>query len=303
MKNSAIVYLTRNRDFSIFVSSVALLYRNFCNTFRYPVLVYHDDLSDEQISLTKKILQDQTGYSPNIEFIQINFITPDDVSTDASLYEHPQKYPISLQNFGMGYRHMCRFFSGEMFNHPSIAKYKYIWRLDSDSFILSKITEDPFEIMKRNGYDFSDVAVSPEGSTDGWMYTAKEIQWAREHLAETTFDFIDDTDIQTNKMNSYEGELFNTNMMILNLDFFRSISYQSFFRFMDKTGNFFYKRWGDACFLWLGVRLFSAPEKVWYAKDDLKFCYQHGSLISGYEHIDDSCVSMIPPIYRKMLSK
>jgi hypothetical protein len=91
--------------------------------------------------------------------------------------------------------------------------------------------------------------------------------------------------------------------MIINLDFYRSGLYQKFFDFLDNTGKFFYKRWGDACILWLGIRLFSTPEKVWYAKDDLKFCYQHGSLVTGIEYIDNSCVSMIPPVYREILSK
>jgi mannosyltransferase len=260
MKNAAIVYLTRSKDFSVFVSSVVLLYRNFCNTFRYPVLVYHDDLSDAQIITVKDILQNQNGCFPDIEFIRLNFVTPSDVSTDPSLYEHPQKYPISLQHFGMGYRHMCRFFSGKMFEHPSTAKYKYIWRIDSDSFILSKITRDPFEVMEQNQYDFADLAVGSRQTDDGWMYTDKEVFWAREELAESTFDFIKSTDIQTNKFTSYDGELFNSNLMVLNLDFFRSSSYKSFFQFMDKTKKFFYKRWGDNCFLWLGIRLFSSPE-------------------------------------------
>lgn len=301
MKNAAIVYLTRSRDFSVFVSSIVLLYKNFCNTFPYPVLVYHDDLSDEQISYVSTILKNQNGYPPNIQFVEIEFVTPKEILLDPTLYEHPDKYPISLQNFGMGYRHMCRFFSGEIFNHQSIAQYKYIWRIDSDSFILSAITKDPFEIMEQHGYDFSDISVAPQGSVDGWLYSAKEIFWAREDLAEATLDFAKHRD-QINRINSYDGELFNTNMMILNLDFFRSDSYQMFYRFMDKTGKFFYKRWGDNCFLWLGIRLFSSAEKVWYAKDDLKFCYQHGSLVTGIEHIDDSCISLIPPIYRKMLS-
>ena len=37
--------------------------------------------------------------------------------------------------FSMGYRHMCRFFSGEIFKHPIMENYDNYLRLDTDSFI------------------------------------------------------------------------------------------------------------------------------------------------------------------------
>lgn len=36
---------------------------------------------------------------------------------------------------------MCRFFSGSMFNYPLLERYKWFWRLDSDSFILGPVKE------------------------------------------------------------------------------------------------------------------------------------------------------------------
>ena len=44
----------------------------------------------------------------------------------------------------MGYRHMCRFFSGPLFAHPALSQYELVWRLDSDSFLLGPPTADPF---------------------------------------------------------------------------------------------------------------------------------------------------------------
>ncbi|KIJ48900.1 glycosyltransferase family 15 protein, partial [Sphaerobolus stellatus SS14] len=47
----------------------------------------------------------------------------------------PERIKVSLQTIGyvhpftLGYRSMCRFFSGFFWRHPAIAKYDWIWRL------------------------------------------------------------------------------------------------------------------------------------------------------------------------------
>ena len=62
----------------------------------------------------------------------------------------PHPYLPNAQGFGLGYRHMCRFFSGEIFKHPILQNYQYVWRLDTDSFILQKIDYNVFDRMKSN---------------------------------------------------------------------------------------------------------------------------------------------------------
>lgn len=37
-----------------------------------------------------------------------------------------------------------------------------------------------------------------------------------------------------------------SNFEIADLDFFRSDAYNTFFDYLDATGNFYYERWGDA---------------------------------------------------------
>ena len=62
----------------------------------------------------------------------------------------------------VGYRHMCRFFSGTMFNYPLLEPYDWFWRLDSDSFILRPITVDPFRRLLEGRHVYGYMALGRE---------------------------------------------------------------------------------------------------------------------------------------------
>ena len=302
MQKAAIIYLTRQNDLWVFVFSIRLLLRNFGCKHQYPIIVFHDDINDTQINHILKSISDEFGYSPNIKFERIFFTLPEDVSTDPSLFTNPQGHPIGLNNFPIGYRHMCRFYSGQVMNHPALKEYRYVWRMDSDSFILSHINTDPFQVMFDREYIYTDFGTTPIEGSDGWKYAGKEIEWAREGLFEATLEYAKkNINLIKNPITAYEGELYNSNVEIMDMDFFRSHEYTSYFEDIDKHRNFYYKRWGDHCFRWLGLRLFSSPDKIWFAQPSIGYCYQHGSLINGIEHIDMECLNHIPDVFRKIV--
>ena len=138
MENAAIVYMTRKNDLWIFKHSINFLYSNFNKEANYPVIVFYDDLTKPDIANLLTEFSIAFGYMPNIKFEKLEFTLPEGISED------PARYTLPLTQFRMGYRHMCRFYGGQIFNHPALAKYKWYMRLDSDSFILSKISRDPF---------------------------------------------------------------------------------------------------------------------------------------------------------------
>lgn len=302
MQKAAIVYLTRQKDLWMFVHSLKLLYKNFNKKYNYPVVVFHDDVQQQQISSILLEMKNYLGGTPDIKFEQLALNVPSFVSTSPQHYLHPDGQPISLNNFSLGYRSMCRFFSGLIMKHPAMKPYKYYMRMDSDSFMLSAIEIDPFQYMKENGYQYADatcIGIEME-EKNGWRYAAKEIIWAREGLWEATKNFIDSNlHRMKSPIQKYEGELYNTNMEIVDMDFFRGKDYQDFFEHLDSTGNIYYKRWGDAPIRWLGVRLFMEPSKVFWGTDVFKFCYQHGSLIIGLEYADAESVELLPEIFKK----
>ena len=284
MKNAAIVYLTRLNDLWILRHSIKFLFTNFNKEHNYPVVVFYDDLTPMAISSLLGELNADLGYFPDIKFEKLSFALPEDVSTEESSYTLP------LTQFRMGYRHMCRFFGGQIFHHPALANYKFYMRLDSDSFILSKITRDPFQHMKDQGYEYAFMEREE-----------KDAPWACEGLWDSTKQFIDSNRTRMeNPPTEWNLEVYNTNFEIVDMDFFRSSNYQDYFNHIDSTRNIFYKRWGDHCIRWLGIRMFMKPSKIWCVTD---FCYQHGGDVKNIKHVDMSSVAIEPEPFKSGLMK
>jgi alpha 1,2-mannosyltransferase len=280
MENAVIVYMTRKNDLWVFKHSINFLYSNFNKDANYPVVVLYDDLSKADIANLLTEFSLSFGFLPNIKFEKMEFSLPEGVSEDPALYTLP------LTQFRMGYRHMCRFYGGKIFNHPALAKYKWYMRLDSDSFILSKITRDPFKVMRENDYHYA--------------FMEKEeydAPWACEGLWDATKKFIEENKSRVLNNNfQWNFEVYYTNFEIVDMDFYRSTNYQDYFNYLDSTGNIFYKRWGDHCIRWLGSTMFMPSEKIWCIKE---FSYQHGGVVNNTQHIDTNSIDIIPEPYRK----
>ncbi|CAG8823907.1 10175_t:CDS:2, partial [Gigaspora rosea] len=63
------------------------------------------------------------------------------------------------------------------------------------------------------------------------------------------------------------GETYNLNFEIGDLNFWRSKPYQDFFNHLDKLGGFFYERWGDAPVHSIAVGLFAQKSQVHFFND------------------------------------
>lgn len=66
-----------------------------------------------------------------------------------------------------------------------------------------------------------------------------------------------------------------SNFEIANLDFFRSNTYQDYFRYLDAKGGFYSERWGDAPVHTLAVHMLLPPEKIHHFSD---IGYEHDTL-------------------------
>ncbi len=57
------------------------------------------------------------------------------------------------------YDGVCRFFAGEVFALDVLAKYDYLLRLDSDSYLIGKLTltdgMDPFELLRARSASYA----------------------------------------------------------------------------------------------------------------------------------------------------
>jgi alpha 1,2-mannosyltransferase len=279
-QNAAITYMSCIRDLPILHRSIALLHKNFKYAREYPIVVFHDDLNQVAKSSLMVSLHRELGMMPRITFEELKWEIPSWVSTD------PSRYSTSLNEFWMGYRHMCRFYSGGMYRHPSLAQYDWYWRLDSDSYILSPVEYDPFQRMADSGYEYA------------YMSDIDDKDHARvcRGLWEATMEFMQKNDLpMTNQLKehscddgkSWDYAMFYTNFEIGKMSFFRGEKYMAYFDHLDQTGEIYYNRWGDNVIHWLGVNMLMDESKIWAVKD---MTYQHNNWIKNLSALKDGTV-------------
>jgi len=183
----------------------------------------------------------------------------------------------------MGYRHMCRFHSGGIYTDQRLLKYDWYWRLDSDSYLLAPIDYDPFEKMAQNGYEYAFMRDED-----------KDLERVTEGLWDTTKDFMDKNGIKMPL--SLESRLvdgkwdcnnYYTNFEISKFSFWRDPKYMGYFNHLDQTGNFYYKRWGDAPIHWLAVKMLMDESKVWAVND---IAYQHNNWVKNLNVFPDKTI-------------
>lgn len=286
MQNGVIVYLTCEKDKFVLLHSLRFLYKNYLSKFDYPVVIYHDDLTSVTKSNILVYLHQQLGRIPKITFEKLQFQLPNGVSVDPLRYDPP----IS-DKYRMGYRHMCRFFAGEIFNHPAIQKYDWYMRLDSDSFLLSDIRYDIFERMAANNQKYGYMAEydndSPE-TTKGFF--------------DTTMRYFKDNGVDTKNLATklvdgvWDMSVFYTNFVLADLNFLRGEQYTNYYKHLDSTGNFYYNRWGDHDTQWFAVNTFLASDEIYCVKD---IAYQHGSWVKNKEHMSEASKNEVPEPYKK----
>lgn len=248
MKNAVIVYLSRKYDINDLKKSLKLLYKNYTKRFNYPILIFHDDFTNEDQNLLLNI------YS-NIKFEKLEFEIPSWIEK-SRINEGSHKVRIA-------YMHMCRFFSGEIYKHDVIKKYDWYMRLDSDSYVHFPIKYDLFNFMERQGFIY------------GYLETTiKDLPEFVIGLWELTKEYIQKNNIQPTFLNKYldkDGEwdrsLFYTNFEISKLDFWRSEGYMEYYKMIDQNGGIYYSRWGDHTIHLLALSMLADENKLHCFKD------------------------------------
>eukprot|EP00736_Rhodelphis_marinus_P000937 Rmarinus@m.10344 len=225
-------------EFHDILRSLALVDMHFNKKFQYPVLIVHEGLSEQDARAIK------AATSGEVRFAEITFSIP----------EHMKNTPIPKNLYGrwnMGYRHMCRFFSYEVFSLPELQEFEYYWRLDSDSFVMAPVDRDPFQHMHDNGfvYGYHTIRVGDRDRklTEGMYDVTARAVWEHDHVNATTLPsmqhFLQESDGET----VFSGDYFYNNFEIVHIPSFRdSEALQHHFRALDAAGGFYLRRWGDA---------------------------------------------------------
>lgn len=243
MENATILYLVNNTEesFNELKESLGLLKNNFLNDFPYPVTIFKEEgfnpVWEEEI---KEIYQE-------VDFILIEFNIPEfnhhlDIPEFTPHPTHANG-PVAWGHpgFNLGYRHMCRFMSGDMFRNESILKYDWYCRLDTDSFILSRVGFDFFSKMQEGGflYGFNEIQEDNPKVVEGLFESSEEYMRAQGI---------------TKKNDVIYPKMYYTNFEIAKVSWFLSSGYLDYFDHIDRIGGIYTKRWGDAPIRYIGVK-------------------------------------------------
>lgn len=162
-----------------------------------------------------------------------------------------------------------RFNSGFFYKHPLLANYAYYWRVEPGVQFHCDFNYDPFLFMQVNKKKY------------GFNIALTEIEETIPTLWKTVLAFIRERpDVVTPQrfkdslhwLSWDHGESYNlchfwSNFEIASLDFFRGEAYEAFFEYLDKTGGFFYERWGDAPVHSIAVNILLERNEIHFFED------------------------------------
>ncbi|OBZ91626.1 Glycolipid 2-alpha-mannosyltransferase 2 [Choanephora cucurbitarum] len=279
---AAFIVLVRNSELAGMIQSMKDIEERFNNKFNYPwVFLNEEPFSEDFILYTTKASSGKTHYGLVGESMwgYPNWI---DQTVAAKQRELMKSLPYGSSE---SYRHMCRFQSGFFWRHPLVLSLnlEYYWRVEPDVRYFCDLDYDPFLYMKQNRkkYGFNISFKEHQGTIPNLWKTIK--RFAKEStekgniyfplkVTDTIFRFLSRDD-----GSSYNGCHFWTNFEIARLDLWHTNAYKEFFDFLDRTGGFFYERWGDAPVHSIFAALYLHQDEVHFFND---IGYKH----SIYQH-------------------
>ncbi len=256
---NCVIYLVRSsqEDVDMFNKSLDLLENNLLKFTEYTdVIVFVEDSFQEYKSKVKTNLK--LRYEP-IEFKVPDY--PEDIASEIpEFYPHPThgNGPVAYGHpgFPMGYRHMCRMFSGDLYNIDFLKEYDYYLRLDTDSYIHTPLGYDIFKWAEKEECYYG--------------FVAPAVQKDNPKVIEGLWEFVND--LYPNEIP--EGMMFYTNFELGKMDWFLTSEYMNFCNAIDECGGIYTKRWGDAPIKYLGINLFMPQKHIVPVHG---FTYQHGA--------------------------
>ena len=227
------------------------LEHNFLKCFPfYPVHIFHEKMPLENQQKIRALVPS----APHVDFEDVSQIWK---TLPAGISEAQLKIwmnsGVQAKFQGRGYRIMCRFWSGLAWILPSMDKYDYYWRLDTDSIIAGPAKIDPFRWMVDHdcSYGYNRLkGENPHVLTELWptykkwlaetdSISAEEKETVRTHVEQFALD---------PKTGAYNGPMYYNNFELGTFALKRHVVLQDMFRYFDtKPPHGFLKfRWGDA---------------------------------------------------------
>ncbi|KAI9469689.1 MAG: nucleotide-diphospho-sugar transferase [Benjaminiella poitrasii] len=275
----------------------------------YPWIIISDKAFSRKfrewiVSSTKSLVF--FGQAPAIEWQEPYWV-------DMKKAEQNMKDMVKEHNINNGesisWRRMTRYNARFIANHPLLKDLEYYWKVQADSRYDCIIPHDPFQKMKEENKKLSFALSLTENhkNLDEFHETVHKFIINHKNIiqpvsksiykallnTETRFKSIDN---KSDPLGEYSGHFSNcmmyNNFMIFSLEFLRSMEYTIFFDELDRTGGFFYHKWGDSFPQTIAAALFLKREEISF--DDVEgYSYGAGAIcpksLTRYAELKCSC--------------
>lgn len=280
--SSVIVYLAQKRHSSYDTNSLSklkkslkLLYKNFNSKYQYDVIIFHSGDFDNKADIADlRFVDGQNRQEIHLVELKGKFWQV------PGFLMHTKEKDWEDEQFSTGYRNMCRWYAGLLFEFVDQLGYDYVMRFDEDSYLLSPISYDIFEYMKRNRYQygFRQDAIEPCCNLDFRDATINKILSLHQDLPNFGFyNKIRESSLaKSNIAKGFYG--YYNNFFVTRVKFWTRPEVRKIFNFLDRTGTFYIDRENDLFTQSFIVQLFMAKSEV---KKFVDFSYQH---ITGFEN-------------------
>lgn len=259
------VSLARNSELYDLIQAIRRVEDRFNRKFNYDwVFLNDEDFTQEFKDLTTAIVSGKTKYGkiPKEHWSYPEWIDQNKAAETRRVMKEKNIIYGDLES----YRHMCRFESGFFWRNELMEEYDWYWRVEPGIKIHCDLDYDLFKFMQDNDkvYGFTISIHEFEATIPSlWQHTKDFIKLHPEYIADNNLlDFI-----SNDKGETYNLCHFWSNFEVGSLAFWRSKAYRDYFEYLDKTGGFFYERWGDAPIHSIAAALFLPREKVHYFED------------------------------------
>ena len=272
-RSKVIVYLAQKvhssygRDsYSSLLRSLDLLDRNYLSVNQshlesVDIFIFHTgDFNASDLTILEGQLTEGRGVIRLVDLSQTKYWA----RPEHQLKDRPEDW-YAWPLFSEGYRRMMHWFAVDIwdffsfYNQEYGCSYRYILRLDEDSFIHSPINYDIFDFMRGGDYVY------------GYRMCAYEMQvtqrmsklWMKRHAG-----FVPQRSLDLEMCGFYN------NFFVADLSFFQRPDVAEFFRFIDRQGHIYRRRLGDLMIHSMAVYWFSPQTKIHRFLD---FTYEHST--------------------------
>ncbi|CCF55552.1 hypothetical protein KAFR_0A01130 [Kazachstania africana CBS 2517] len=276
--NAVLIQFISNADLNDVIASLKSVENKFNKWYNYPWLF---------VSVTGEEFDD-------LEFMEeVKSITNDNISFEIVNDDWFWSYPdwidmnkisdsrVKLSEFPNGdsnwFRHYSRYFTGFFYQEPYMRGYDWYWKIEPGMELLCDLDIDLFRWMQDNEVAFSFIASFKESKelVENLGQTVKK-------FVEKFPDYVDSNNFikflcNDNDCNNFNLCQFDENFQIANLNFFRSKTFEEFFRFLDVNGGIYYNRWSTGAIQTVAASLFLPKKQIkffdymGYAEKDSKF--------------------------------